>query len=254
MILKEFDPSKEAIINPWDVIKRVEGFPETVVSCFARSTFNKILDSFEHEEIAHVSIANLRVPIYVITFNGKRIGIFNSYVGAAGCVGILEEIIVMGMKNLVIFGTCGVLDASIKDTSIIVPDVAIRDEGTSYHYAPASDEIGVNAKTKDSFMNMLDELNVSYYHGKVWTTDAIYRETKDKMTRRKASGAICVDMECSAVASLAEMRDINVLHFFYSADNLDTDIWDARSLGDSQKLDEKHSVSLIALDYASRMK
>lgn len=30
------------------------------------------------------------------------------------------------------FGTCGVLDSSIDDCSIIIPNQAIRDEGTSF--------------------------------------------------------------------------------------------------------------------------
>lgn len=42
----------------------------------------------------------------------------------------------MGAENILVFGTCGVLDSSIKETSIIIPTSAIRDEGTSYHYAP----------------------------------------------------------------------------------------------------------------------
>lgn len=50
----------------------------------------------------------------------------------------------MGAGNLLVFGTCGVLDNSIKETSIIIPNSAIRDEGTSYHYAPATNEIALN--------------------------------------------------------------------------------------------------------------
>ena len=52
----------------------------------------------------------------------------------------------MGINKLVIFGTCGVLDKNIKDLSIIVPNKAIRDEGTSYHYKKPSREIEINKK------------------------------------------------------------------------------------------------------------
>ena len=75
---------------------------------------------------------------------------------------------------------CGVLDRNIDDLAIIVPNVAVRDEGTSYHYAKASREIEVNEKYKDIFEEIIKENNISYIEGKVWTTDAPYRETRNK--------------------------------------------------------------------------
>ena len=40
---------------------------------------------------------------------------------------------------------------NIKATSLIIPTVAIRDEGASYHYQVASDEIEVNVDVLASF-------------------------------------------------------------------------------------------------------
>ncbi|MDO7205775.1 hypothetical protein Q5M85_18470 [Paraclostridium bifermentans] len=82
----------------------------------------------------------------------------------------------MGAEKLIVFGTCGVLDSSIDDCSIIIPNKAMRDEGTSFHYAPHSNEIDVNPKYVDVFENILDHYNLKYHIGKVWTTDGIYRE------------------------------------------------------------------------------
>ena len=84
----------------------------------------------------------------------------------------------------------------------------------------------------------------------MWTTDAPYRETIDKMKRRKAAGAICVDMECSAVAALAAFREFDLCHFFYAADHLSEGNWDARNLMNHADLDEKDKVALLALEFA----
>ena len=151
------------------------------------------------------------------------------------------------------FGTCGVLERSIDDCSIIIPQSAVRDEGTSYHYAPASDEISVNKKYNKDFIEILDEFSCSYTQGKVWTTDAFYRETPDKMKARKEHGCICVDMECSAVAAVAEFREKEVFQFFYAADNLDADEWDMRSLDNRDKLDEKDKAALLAMELAVKI-
>lgn len=250
MILTEFDVNRQAIINPRDIISPIEGFPESVVSCFSRVTFERILEKNDADEIARVTFANMVVPVYVIKYKDIKIGLVNAYVGSAGCVVLFEELVAMGMKNLLVFGTCGVLDATIKETSIILPTMAIRDEGTSYHYAPPSDEIPVNLGKIEALKHYFDEKSISYSIGKVWTTDAIYRETKDKVEQRKQSGCIAVDMECSALAAFAEFRNIRLIHFFYAADNLDAEVWDVRSLSNEHSIDEKDAIASIAIDVA----
>ena len=111
----------------------------------------------------------------------------------------------------------------------------------------------VNSSLADKFIDILDELCCSYTRGKVWTTDAFYRETPDKMKLRKEQGCICVDMECSAVAAVADFREKEVFQFFYAADNLDADKWDMRSLDNHDKLDEKDKVAVIAMKMAVRL-
>ena len=250
MILEEFDNNRRAIINPEDLIETLPDFPELVVSCFARATFERMLMSFRHEQVATTSMANIEIPIYRIIVKGTPIALFNAPVGASACVAILEDLIAFGMKKLVLFGTCGVLDETIKETSIIVPQMAIRDEGTSYHYLPASDEIEVNVGLQDFLISFLDENGISHSVGKVWTTDGIYRETAEKLYKRKEAGAICVDMECSAVAALANFRKISICHFFYAADHLSEEAWDMRNLANHADLDEKDKVANLAIQIA----
>jgi len=71
--------------------------------------------------------------------------------------------------------------------------------------------------------------------------------------RRKEQGCICVDMKCSANAAVAAFRGKELLQFFYAADNLDAEKWDARSLRNTDKLDEKDRVAMLALEAAVRI-
>lgn len=250
MILEEFDNNRRAIINPEDLIEALPDFPEIVVSCFAHATFERMLADFQHDLLTSTSMANIEIPIYRIVVKGTPIALFNAPVGASACVAILEDLIAFGMKKLVLFGTCGVLDEAIKETSIIVPHLAIRDEGTSYHYLPASDEIEVNVGLHDFLTSFLTDKGISHTVGKVWTTDGIYRETAEKLYKRKKAGAICVDMECSAVAALANFRKISICHFFYAADHLSEEAWDMRNLANHADLDEKDKVANLAIQIA----
>ncbi len=250
MILEQFDASKTAIINPFDIIAPIDGFPRVGVTCFANFTFDRLIKELRATQITSTSLANMHIPIYKAIYQGVEIALFMSYVGAPGCVAVIEDLFAMGLEKLIIFGTCGVLDASIKDCSIIVPNIAVRDEGTSFHYAPPADEIAVNLKYIEVFTKILEEHQCTYNIGKVWTTDGIYRETREKVNLRKSQGCICVDMECSAVAAVAQFRQKEVFHFFYAADNLDSELWDARSLSNENNPIEKDKIATLALELA----
>ena len=257
MILHEFDPTKEAYINAWDIVKMeanvTGGMPKVAVTCFEGKTFDRLVKMLGGERIANPRNANGDFPVYRVLYKEKEIAIYMTDMGAAGAGGLLEEIYALGVEKVVMFGACGVLDNDIEDCSIIIPDVAVRDEGLSYHYAPPSDEIMVNPKYMPEFTQLLEEIGCSYRIGKVWTTDAFYRETKEKTARRKAQGCICVDMECSAMAAITQFREKELFQFFYAADCLDGEVWDKRSLDSDVKFTEKDRFAQLALELAVRI-
>lgn len=190
--------------------------------------------------------------MYKIKYNNNYDALFMSIVGVPACVAEYEEAFVMGLDTIVTFGTCGVLDKNIEDLAIIIPNYAIRDEGTSYHYLKESSEISVNDKYRNLFIELLNNHNFSYVEGKVWTTDAPYRETRDKVSKRKEMGCICVDMECSALGALAKFRNKEIFQFFYAADNLDSAKWDKRSLGNNDLLSEKNKLVYFLLNWLKK--
>lgn len=250
MILEEFDETINSTFDPYEVENVIEGFPKLGVSCFSKKLFDQLVDKFKGIEIALSSNGNGKLPIYKIIYEGHEIALFMSRVGAPACVVQYEELFAMGLEKIVVFGTCGVLDKNIDDLAIIIPNAAIRDEGTSYHYLKSSREVVVNSKYKEEFVKLLKEHAYSYITGKVWTTDAPYRETRKKVIDRKEEGCVCVDMECSAISALAKFRNKEVFQFFYAADNLDSAKWDKRSLGNTEKLSDKEKIGLLAIKFA----
>ena len=159
----------------------------------------------------------------------------------------------MGARRIILVGNCGVLDKTIEDCGIIIPTAALRDEGTSYHYAPASDSIPVNRRGREEFKEILRKLGYPYVEGITWTTDAFYRETREKVAARKAMGAVCVEMECAAVQALCDFRGVEFFQFLYAGDNLDHTAWDPRSLSGDTRLDDKQKIGLLAFELACAM-
>ena len=164
-----------------------------------------------------------------------------------------EELFALGIESIVVFGTCGVLDSSIKDCAILLPTLAYRDEGTSFHYAQASQTIAVNVNTHTQMKQFFQTHAIAYREAKVWTTDGFYRETRNKVERMKAAGYTCVDMECSALAALAQFRRKRIAQFFHSADNLDQKQWDKRSLGNAENIEVKKNIVDIAMQLSLQL-
>lgn len=253
MLLTEFDSDRIAVIEPDMVHLPVDAFPETVVSVFSHQLFYKIVKLLNGREIAQTHDVDGIWPVYEVSYKGKRFAFYKARLGAPACVGAFEDVIPMGAKRVILLGNCGVLDSSIEDCGIIVPTKAIRDEGTSYHYAPASDYIDVNHKYVDTFISVLDEIGCAYVTGTTWTTDAFYRETRGKVKRRKEMGAICVEMECAAMQAMCDFRGVEFFQFLYAGDNLDCGEWDPRSLSGNTRLADKEKIALLAFELACRI-
>nr|MCR5307623.1 phosphorylase [bacterium] len=120
---------------------------------------------------------------------------------------------------------------------------AYRDEGTSYHYAPASDFIDI--KNYKVVEDVCKKYNLDYILGYTWTTDSIYRETVDNIDRRKSMGCICVEMETSALEAMCDFKGLNLYTFFLSGDIL-VDEWNRSDLG----TEKEHKKQLSSFDVA----
>ena len=247
-MLYKFNEEVDAVINPCNMIKKIDNISDVAIACFSKKLFDKIVEGTKCVEIARLNNTNGDNIIYEIEYKNKRFVLFMMSVGAPAAVNDLEDVHAMGVNKFIIFGNCGVLDKTIEDCAVIIPNEAIRDEGTSYHYLDATDTIKVNNKYVDEFKEILDEFGYSYIEGMTWTNDAFYRETRRKLESRIAMGAKCVEMECSALQAVADFRGFDLFMFFYAGDNLDLPEWDKRSLSGDVKLDEKSRIALLALE------
>lgn len=223
----------KALFQPTEVVKPVENFPEICISTFSKQIIDKFAALDKVEVIAKLYTANGENPIYKISYGGREFAFYLSLVGAPACVCGLEEVIAMGAKKFIFFGSCGVLDDEKVQRHIIVPSAVVREEGTSYHYLAPGEEIEPDWEAGEILKKCLRRCGYSYVCGKIWTSDAIYRETVDQIEERKKDGCLAVDMEYSALLAAARYRNVLLIQFFYGADTLDGGEWQPRDLADN---------------------
>lgn len=253
LLLEEFDSNKKAVINPENIHDKVENMPEVAIACFSHNLFDNVVAGGKCLKIAELHNTGESKNVYEIEYNNHKFALFKIGVGAPVAVGDIEDMYALGVKKFIIFGNCGVLDSSIDDCSIIIPNKALRDEGTSFHYMEPSRSVDLNKKYILEFKEILDKLGFSYTEGATWTTDAFYRETRDKVNRRRREGAITVEMEASALQAVCNFRGCELFIFFYAGDSLAGDEWDKRSLSGDIKLDEKSRIAYLALELACKI-
>ena len=244
-IIDSFDNKTKAMISPEDIVQKSEIQLNTCITMWQHKISKELLENDLMEEIARISSGNGPKPIYRV--KGTNIGIYESPVGGPMTAGMLENVrSALGIKNILAFGICGVL-TELEEGKCIVPTAAYRDEGTSYHYAPAADYISI--KNSGKVAELFDRLGVDYIKGKTWTTDAMYRETVGARDQRVAEGCVSVDMECSALQAVCDFRGLELYQFFYGADSLVGSKWEARILG-NYEISKRMKFFQLALELA----
>jgi len=223
----EYDPSPTAIIEASCHIEPAD-VPEHCVPCFFQDVITRLLDEERAKEIACMGSEMGRHPLYEIEVKGRRVAVYQPGITAAFAAAMLEEVIAFGCRKFIACGGAGVLDRDIAVGHVVVPSAAVRDEGASYHYLPPSREVEPSPEGLAAIERVLKERDVDYVVGKTWTTDGIYRETKEKVALRRSEGCLTVEMEASAFFAVAEFRKVPFAMLLYGGDDVSGEEWDRR--------------------------
>ncbi len=156
----------------------------------------------------------------------RRYTVVGPLVGAPYAAMIVESLKVWGVEKILFVGWCGAVSGRIKAGDIIVPDSAMVDEGTSGHYCDPSCRVALPARPLVHQVRLaLQHHGASYHDGAVWTTDAIFRETVEKVKHYQAKGALAVEMELSAIFTVAGFREMEAAGLLVVSDELSDYTW-----------------------------
>ncbi len=246
--LLEFDPSPTALIDP-SLHRPQLGFPDRAVVCW----FGDVLRTraAELEAVHHIPFEHGDHPIWVVEHRGVRVALVNPGVGAPAAVSSLEVLVALGAANVIGCGGAGVIRPGFDVGHVIVPVGAVRDEGTSYHYAPADVAVGPHPRALAAIDAVLEEAGVPHERGLTWTTDAVYRETAAKVARRREQGCVTVEMEAAGMFACAAFRGVVYAQLLYAGDDLSAEEWDHRGWNHATSARER--LLDLALDAVLRL-
>ena len=253
MITESFDnrsPAKINVIKNGNAVKA-----DAAIFTFSCEIEKHVIANYDCEKVGEFLMACGSTDVYLLKYQGKRFGFYRTWVGAPACIAPIEEMsTVLDTDKIIHFGGAGCLNKEIARGKVMIPTEAYRDEGTSYHYAPASDYIRI--KNHDTVRAFMEENRIPYVMGKTWTTDAFYRETVSNFEKHKADGCISVEMEGSAVQAVCDFRGIEAYMFFTGGDLLDAPEWTNRKeegqIEHTQHDPGHFSIALALAEYVTR--
>lgn len=220
----EFDNNKIAKINPSTL-----GLTKFKTNKLIITFFNEVIDKLiEEEKIIFERKIKGENPIFVYRFKDSDILITLGHLGCPACAGNLDLLNAMGINKVMFCGGGGVLDKNIEVGQILVVDGAIRDEGFSYQYIEPSKYIYTRKEVTEKIIRYLDANSISYIRGITWTTDAIFRETNDRIAKRKEDGAKIVEMEQAGCIAVSQFRNFDYGALIYGGDDVSREEWDQR--------------------------
>ncbi len=142
---------------------------------------------------------------------GDAAGIVGCAVGAPFAVLIAEELFASGCRLLVSLTSAGQIRSAGPTPYFVIIDRALRDEGTSYHYAAPSEYGEADPGLVSLADAALKRAGLRAIVGASWTTDAPFRETEAAITAAQSRGILAVEMEAAALYAFAAAKRAPVL-------------------------------------------
>lgn len=164
----------------------------------------------------------------------QGVSIVGPLMGAPYATMILETLIACGVNKILFFGWCGAVSKEVNIGEIILPDKAWIDEGTSPHYLPEkrgekSHTGGGYAKPSDTIVDCirkgLKEQKLDFHQGAIWTTDAVFRETPEKVKYYQKREILAVEMEMSALFTAGKFHGVKVGGILVVSDSVSDYTW-----------------------------
>ncbi|MBE5779718.1 MAG: uridine phosphorylase [Clostridiales bacterium] len=221
----EFDTNRTAKLNPTNYVDKKLDTDKLIITFFPE-VINKLMAQNRIAPHTHIGGEN---PFDIYHFTDEPdILIVLGQVGCPSCAGNLDLFNAFGITKVMFCGGGGVLDRNIEVGQLLLVDGAIRDEGFSFHYVEPSRCIYTDPAVTDKIAAYLDANSVPYLRGITWTTDAIFRETADRVEMRRQEGAKIVEMEQSGCIAVAQFRGFAYGALIYGGDDLASEEWSER--------------------------
>jgi len=193
-------------------------FPPNVIVTHQPSVFRALVPRFKSR-----ALPGLSTPLR--TIERGRIAVALPAIGASATAMLVDELAVRGVRLVSAVDLCASISPDVPSGVVVLVESACCGDGTSPHYAPGRQFVEANKALVELLASTLEFAGVPFLRGRVWSTDAPYRETPSLLQRAREAGALGIDMETSAFYAAGSASDsVACVSVLVTADRL-LDAW-----------------------------
>jgi len=183
-----------------------EQLPGLAIVCGDPRRAKKIADKLDNsKELAYAR----EYRTFVGEYKGVKLAVVSHGVGCPGAAVCFEELIKGGVHTLIRVGTAGSYSADHPAGSLVISTGAIRTDGLTKQLVPDGFPAVANSEIVDALYNAAQDYNGVVKKGITVTLDAFFNGAVEIPHQLyKASGAVAVEMEISALYVIASLRGV----------------------------------------------
>lgn len=176
----DFDSNEHAVLEPNHDHEPFHFHSRLLYAFVPKEEIDSFLDQHLHRTLGEFDSVSFTPKIYEVKLGEEEfITLCQAPLGAPAATQLLDWLISYGVTKVLAVGTAGTL-TDLPENAMLLPNRAIRDEGTSFHYMKSGQFIDLKSKFLDKVEKELDDLDIKYDEITTWTTDGFYRETLKK--------------------------------------------------------------------------
>jgi len=179
--------------------------PESVIYTYAR--FELYLATQAERYTPNHMLGTGPNRFFLVNAADHRVAVNCLGIGAPATTAQIELQAELGVQRFVILGTAGGLSPDLPPGSIVVPTDAIRDEGTTNHYAAPDEPALPDPSLSQGYASHLTQMGYEGRRGTTWTTGARFRTTAEEIRHYASHGVMTVEEEAAALFVVGKHRN-----------------------------------------------
>lgn len=167
------------------------------------------------DEPRHVA-TNREYVTYTGYLDGVKVSVTSTGIGCPSAAIAVEELVRVGADTFIRVGTSGAIQKDIHSGELAIISAAIRDEGTTSHYMPIEFPAIADIDVTRALQRAAKKVGATYRTGISQSKDSFYgqhepermgvaRHLLDRWKAWEIGGALCSEMEASAIFVIASM-------------------------------------------------
>jgi uridine phosphorylase len=181
-------------------MERADIGAENAIFCFGDSFYSRLRTAMAKKNPKKAPDCSGSLKGFV----AGGVAVYQSHIGAPAAAMLFDILIASGVKRLLMLGMAGSISADCHIGDVVVPLWGVREEGTSHHYVRSDEQARASPSMVKGIRKHFGHLGIR--EGGVWTIDAPYRETAEKVKCYSTNGVLVVEMECTALMAVAQCR------------------------------------------------